>query len=65
MIDAAAEEMQREIPKFLPLGLVLTGLLGLFGGLVVATIKPVEVFSLTLQCSLSALTHRQNRDLNL
>ena len=36
LIDAAAEEMRREIPRFLPLSLVLFGLFALVAGLVAA-----------------------------
>ena len=36
LIDAAAEEMREEIPRFLPLALVLFGLFALVAGLVLA-----------------------------
>ena len=38
LIDAAAEEMRREIPRFMPLGLVLFGLFALVAALVAAVI---------------------------
>ena len=38
MIDAAAAEMRQEIPRFLPLSLVLGGLLSLVLGLIVAVL---------------------------
>ena len=36
MIEAAAEEMRREIPQFMPLGVVVGGLFVLVGGLGIA-----------------------------